>query len=99
MKKVLSIVALMAIGSFSYADGLGEGKTALEYHDYTKAAEAFTRSCDGGSAEGCFYLGSLYEKGEGVAQNKYRASTLYAQACRSGEPLGCSHMGLGTDTP
>lgn len=99
MKKLLSIVAFMTIGSFSYADGLGEGQTALEYHDYSKAAEAFTRSCDGGNAKGCFELGKLYENGQGMAQNKYRASTLYAQACRGGESLGCSHMGFGADTP
>ncbi len=94
MKKVLNIVAFMAIGSFAYANGFGEGKTALEYHDYVKAAEAFERSCAGGSAEGCFQLGTLYEKGMGVAQNPYRASSLFAQACRGGDAKGCSHMGV-----
>jgi len=94
MKKILNIVAFLAIGSFACADGLGEGQTALEYHDYVKAAEAFERSCAGGSAEGCFQLGTLYEKGMGVAQNPYRASSLFAQACRGGDAKGCSHMGV-----
>ena len=99
MKKILTYVALMAIGSFACADGLGEGQTALEYRDYAKAAEAFARSCDGGNAKGCFELGRLYENGDGMAQNKYRASSLYAQACRGGEPLGCSSLGVRFDTP
>lgn len=86
------VLAAMAVSCF--ADGLGEGVTALEYHDYVTAAEAFERSCTRGNAQGCLQLGMLVEKGMGVAQNPYRASSLYAQACRGGEAQGCSRMGV-----
>lgn len=98
MKKLLNLIAIAAFAIPCFADGLGEGKTALEFNDYVKAAEAFERSCTGGNAQGCLELGALYEQGVGVAQNPYKASSLYAQACREGEAKGCSRMGL-TVTP
>lgn len=97
MKRVLVTAVLM--GNIVFADALEEGKKAFEHHDYLKAVERFGASCEGGNAKGCFELGKLYENGEGVAQNRYRASGLYAQACHGGEALGCSRMGLGFDTP
>lgn len=97
MKKKASILVIVNVVAF--AAPIEEGKMALKYYDYIKAAEAFERSCVEGNAQGCFELGQLYENGQGIAQNKYRASTLYAQACRGGEPLGCSHMGLSSDAP
>jgi hypothetical protein len=82
-----------------FADALNEGKTALEQKKYSDAITSFTKACDEGNAKGCVNLGAMYEHGEGVAQNKYKASSLYAQACRAKEALGCSNMALTYDTP
>lgn len=92
MKKILWIAVLA--GSSVFADALGEGKAALERHEYVPAAEAFERACEGGNAEGCFELGTMYEKGTGMAPNPYHASNLYAAACRAGMSKGCASMAV-----
>lgn len=102
MKKVMGLALLMmAAGAATtcFSDVFDDGKRAYEKKSYIEASEAFKKVCDGGNAKGCYMLGSMYENGEGVAQNKYQASTLYAQACRSKEALGCSSMSLTYDTP
>lgn len=101
MKKLLTTVALMACGTVTslMADAFSEGLIELEHKNYALAAEQLAKACDGGNAKGCYYLGAMYEKGEGIAQNKYAAASLYTQACRRGEPLGCANMGIGSDNP
>lgn len=98
MKKSIGFV-IAAVASVCFADTLDEGKIALEQKRYFDAAEAFNKACESGNGTGCYNLGSMYEKGEGIAQNKYKASTLYAEACRAKEALGCSNMALSYDTP
>lgn len=95
------LMGMVFVGTFStcFADALQEGKTALENKMYDKAAALLEKSCASGNPQGCFTLGSLYEKGDGVAQNKYKAVALYTQACRGGEALGCSNMAMTYDTP
>ncbi len=102
MKKILSLASLLMIAGITitcYADALSEGNKALEQKNYSDAITSFTKACDNGNGKGCFNLGAMYENGEGVAQNKYKASTFYAQACRAKEILGCSNMSLKYDTP
>jgi len=102
MKKVVKIVSsLMVVGIISscYADSYTDGKKALEAKMYSKSVEAFTKACSENNFKGCYELGKMYENGTGVAQNKYEAGTLYAQACRGGEALGCSNMALSYDAP
>jgi TPR repeat protein len=102
MKKILSAVTLLmavGIGSACSADAYQEAKVALNNKNYSEAVTMFAKACDNGSAKGCFDLGTLYENGIGVAQNKYQAAALYTQACRGGEASGCSNMGLKYDTP
>ena len=102
MKNVSTLVlGVLFVGSVSscFGDTLAEGKSALENKMYDKAAALLEKSCEAGNPQGCFTLGSLYEKGDGVAQNKYKAVALYTQACRGGEALGCSNMAMTYDTP
>ena len=98
MKKSIGLV-IAAVVSVCFADTLDEGKIALEQKRYFDAVEAFTKACESGNGTGCYNLGVMYEKGEGIAQNKYKASTLYTQACRADVGLGCSSMALSYDTP
>lgn len=97
--KLLSSLMIMGAVSSCFADTYQEGQNALNNHNYDKALQYFTQSCDNGDSKGCFSLGNMYEKGEGVGQNKYQAVALYTQACRAGNPLGCSNMALSYDTP
>ena len=98
MKKVVGLM-IAGVATACFADALSEGKAALEQKRYLDALSAFTQSCESGNATGCLNLGSMYENGVGTAQNKYKASMFYAQACRAKEPLGCANMALSYDTP
>jgi len=102
MKKRLGLTSLLMIAGVAtagFADAYDEGKTAYEQKRYADAAALFTKACEGGNAHACLNLGAMYENGEGMAQNKYQASTLYAQACRANMALGCSSMALSCDNP
>jgi TPR repeat protein len=48
------------------------------------------RGCDQGSAVSCRRLGTLYQRGRGVAANRARAFELYDRACRAGDARGCA---------
>lgn len=70
------------------------GIAAYDNKDFVRAAQLFGQACDGGIAQGCFNLGLLHEKGEGVAQNKPRSVQLYGQACDGGIAGGCYNLGV-----
>jgi TPR repeat protein len=57
--------------------------------DNFKAAELFTKACDGGDAQGCFNLGAMYNNGEGVRQDKFEAVELFGKACDMRDESGC----------
>ena len=62
--------------------------------NYQKAAELFKKSCDMGYSEGCFSLGILYGKGQGVSQDYQKAVELYKKSCDMGYAQGCYNLGL-----
>lgn len=99
MTKKAAGLILVGVLSAGFADTLSEGKAALDQKRYTDALSAFNQSCESGNGTGCLNLGNMYENGVGTAQNKYKASTLYAQACRAKEAQGCSNMALSYDAP
>jgi TPR repeat protein len=55
-----------------------------------EATRLLQTACDGGDAQGCTDLASLYAKGEGVALDKSKASELYGKACGLGSELACA---------
>lgn len=54
------------------------------------AIAAMQRGCDQGSVVSCRRLGTLYQRGRGVAVNHARAFELYDRACRAGDARGCT---------
>jgi len=50
-----------------------------------KAMELLTQSCDNGRISGCNTLGMMYLRGDGVRQNKRKASKLLYKACNGSE--------------
>ena len=61
--------------------------------DLARAATAYQRGCDGGSARGCADLGVFYENGDGVAADAAHAVSLYARSCDAGFARGCTNLG------
>ena len=93
MKRIL--VLLVVLFSIGFSKDLTEsGKEAYDKGDYQKAAQLFQKACDGGEAKGCFYLGFLYQNGQGVRQDYQKAAQLYQKACDSGQAVGCSNLGV-----
>ena len=54
--------------------------------------QRFQQGCDGGIAQSCFELATLYEAGQGVTRNMERAVALYRQACSAGDARGCGKV-------
>ena len=52
------------------------------------------RACDSGDGAGCYNLGVMYYKGEGVSQDKLRAGMYYAQGCDLREGSSCTNLGM-----
>jgi TPR repeat protein len=50
------------------------------------------QACTGGEAQGCFNLGLLYARGQGVPKDECRAATLFEQACRAGMSEACARQ-------
>ncbi len=99
LSKVIAPIMVFGMVSSCYADVYQDGKTAYEQKRYFDAVSAYTKSCERGNPKGCLQVASMYENGEGIAQNKYLAASFYTQACRGGESLGCGNMSLMYDTP
>jgi TPR repeat protein len=59
-----------------------------------RAVEVFAIGCEKGYEEDCASLGTVYERGEGVAVDLPRAAELYRRACEGAEPSGCVGLAL-----
>ena len=56
--------------------------------------EDMKKSCDGGNAIGCYNLGVMYAKGQGIKQNNFKAIKLFKKACDGGIAAGCKNYAL-----
>jgi TPR repeat protein len=62
--------------------------------DAVRAVQLYKQGCDGGDAQGCGYLGVMYQNGTGVAKEVARAAQLFKQGCESGDAAACTNLGL-----
>ena len=93
MKRIL--VLLVVLFSIVFSKDLTElGDEAYYKGDYQKAAQLLQKACDGGNALGCYNLGVLYAKGQGVRQDYQKAAQLYQKACDGGNAVGCYNLGV-----
>ncbi|RDU66073.1 hypothetical protein CQA53_04525 [Helicobacter didelphidarum] len=61
---------------------------------YEKAAMYYQKDCENGNMHACSGLGTLYEAGDGIKQNKKYSKELYSHACRNGDSRGCINLGI-----
>ena len=59
-----------------------------------KAEELYRQACNK-EGLGCFILGQMYRKGEGVTQDDFKAVELFQKACDGQDASGC--IGLGVE--
>ncbi|MEA1880658.1 MAG: hypothetical protein U9N11_08440 [Campylobacterota bacterium] len=61
---------------------------------YANEIELYKKSCDAGDAGGCFNLGLMYVKGEGVKQDSFKAKYLFGKSCDAGLAEGCKNYAI-----
>lgn len=74
--------------------GFDEGLAAYKAADYASALAEFRPLADDGHAQAQFYLGFMYEKGQGVTADAASAAEWYRQAAESGVAGAQFNLGL-----
>lgn len=59
-----------------------------------QAAPALEAACEAGQAVACRSLGSLYDGGFGIKQDKARAAAAYDRGCRGGDKVSCARFAV-----
>jgi hypothetical protein len=70
-----------------------QGEALYKDARYTEAEPLLAQACTGGSVDACSYLGSMYEKGNGVTKDYSKAVTLLSKSCDAGNADGCNGLG------
>ena len=79
--------ACHALNSGTWCNALGIFYESQK--DYLGAKIYWDMACNLNDGRGCFNLGDLYRKGQGVSQNFQTAKQYFIKACDLGEPFGC----------
>jgi len=58
--------------------------------DYANAMKWFHKAADQNNANAQGYIGTMYENGEGVRQNKTTAKEWYGKGCDNGSQISCN---------
>lgn len=84
--------ASCAILGFSRENGPQSGAAASDIEAfYKRALPALQRECDGGGLLECVELGTLLQRGKGVAQDIPAAQEAFRRACRGSLEEGCAN--------
>ncbi len=73
------------------------GQQAIVLWNQKRHAEAFplfNRACNDREPVACYYLGVMFDHGQGLAQNLSRARELYLKACQAGNEAACGNLNL-----
>ncbi len=85
-------ILIVAWSGAVYAD-THAGIEAYKRGDYAAAWEAWTPLASAGDPTAQYFLGHLYAKGEGVAQNHGKALVLFRASASQGDPYGQFALG------
>lgn len=78
-------------------DTFNRGEALIKEERYGDAVPLMTKACDGGDAAGCGSLGLMYQNGQGVTRDEFKAVSLYRKACDNGNARGCTDLGWMTE--
>jgi hypothetical protein len=70
-----------------------KGEALYKEARYAEAEPLLAQACTGGSVDACSYLGSMYEKGDGVTKDYSKAVNLFSKSCEGGNADGCDGLG------
>jgi len=91
---ILDTVAKGDVQTHHLTETEQKGEALYKEARYTEAEPLLAQACAGGSVDACSYLGSMYEKGNGVTKDYSRAVSLYSKSCDAGNANGCNGLGL-----
>ena len=95
MNAMIRVLCLWVMLSTSLAwAGLDEGLAAAKAGDYATALREWRPLAERGDARAQFYLGLMYEKGRGVAQDNQQAVAWYRKAAEQGVAEAQYNLGL-----
>ncbi len=95
MKKLplcLTAVICFSVLNVATADPVTDCGTRMDGEQYREALPFCQKACNWNDGLGCFAVGLLYEKGEGVRQDYQQAKEYYAKACNLNFGAGCSNF-------
>lgn len=82
--------AISKDNKFDLQKAITDAVSARESKNYKKAKDLFTTICDKGNPGGCTALGNLYDNGQGVEEDNFKAFQLYTKSCNLGDAWGCT---------
>lgn len=99
MKNKFSLIVLTFLFSVScFAESgvneLNKGLNEYKKDDFRKALPFFKLAAENGNAEACYFIGRIYDNGEGTLSNKKDAEFWFNECIKRNEDLG--YYGLAT---
>lgn len=93
MKKILLLVLAVLFSSGARAETFADGLMSYFMNDYAVAAKILQNHAERGNLDAQVLLGTMYEKGEGVARNMREATKWWKKAADRGKAEAQYKMG------
>ncbi len=90
MMKILFLLLFLSIGLI--AGNYEKGLTAYRQHHYKTAKTHFEKSAKSVNASSQYYLGKMYDKGQGISRDRTVALQWYKKAEKNGDNLAKKRM-------
>ena len=91
---VIITATLMLFVGVAYGGDLEDGMEAYENGDYGTASTYFRKAAEQGDADAQYFLGWMYDNGEGVTQNDKEAVKWYLKAAEQGDAKAQNSLGM-----
>lgn len=93
MRNLWTALLYIAISSTAHA-GLDEGKAAYARQDYSAAMNELQPVAEQGNVEAQYYIGYIYQNGQGVNEDQQQAAKWYLKAANGGYGPAQSKIGF-----
>ena len=96
--KPIALILFFLLTFNTYAneakDWFDKGHVASQVKDYKQAAKWWLKSAEQGDAEAQYYLGFMYENGQGVPQDYKQAAKWYLKSAEQGDADAQYNLGI-----
>jgi TPR repeat protein len=85
VRQFVAVLATMCLSGVAWAGPLEDGVKAYSKADYAKASRLLEPLAQNGDTDAQYTMAMMYQKGQGVTENKVNAYMWYALAARKGD--------------